>query len=67
VALSRRGAKLMRQAAASPVAAKRAGFPQKQAADLAEADAAVKRFNAGGRVRGVGCALRGYGKAHRKT
>jgi hypothetical protein len=57
----------MRQAAASPVAAKRAGFPQKQAADLAEADAAVKRFNAGGRVRGVGCALRGYGKAHRKT
>jgi hypothetical protein len=61
VALSRRGNKLLGLAGKSPQAAKKVGIPQKQAADVAALDGARKRFAGGGQVRGVGCAMRGYG------
>lgn len=53
----------MKMAAGSPAGAKRAGFPQQKAVQLSDLDDAAKRFAHGGKVRGVGCAQRGFGKA----
>jgi hypothetical protein len=63
VALSRRGAKLMGLAGKSPQVAQKVGIPQQQASKVAGLDAARKRFAGGGKVRGCGQALRGFGKA----
>jgi hypothetical protein len=47
----------------SPQVAQKVGIPQQQASKVAGLDAARKRFAGGGKVRGCGQALRGFGKA----